>query len=205
MSTASRASILLLSALFSAPLFAESIAGSLYEAIQGESWDDLRVPVTSIPLQGQSGDPDIDTTGILLFDDTTAEQVSVLYQMPHAWKFGTSVVLHLHWSKSTDAVGDIEWEEKHRTCANNSVCGSWTDWAPATTRSQAIASNQAVLIDGWAATSMTGLIGSDMLHVQFRRNPGATDDNYGADARLFDADLHYRVHGIGSDQEYPRR
>jgi hypothetical protein len=42
-----------------------------------------------------------------------------------------------------------------------------------------------------------------MLHVIIRRNPAAAGDTYAADAILFDADVHYRVHGLGSEQEYP--
>jgi hypothetical protein len=109
----------------------------------------------------------------------------------------------VHWGKSTDAAGDVEWEERHRIIKNGSVPGAWTSFAAATARSQTIASDQAVLIDSWAEIAMTGCIGSDMLHVQIRRNPAATDDNYAADAVLYDADLHYRVYGLGSSQEYP--
>lgn len=180
-----------------------SLAGSLYEAIQGESWEDLRTPATVIPLHGQSGDPDVDTDGTLLFDATSAEQIAIIFQMPHAWVHGSGVRLHVHWGKSSDAAGDVEWEEKHRIILNGSVPGAWTDWAAATTRNQAIAANQAVLIDGWAEITMTGGVGSSMLHILIRRNPDSTDDNYAADARLYDADLHYRVHWLGSEQEYP--
>ena len=180
-----------------------TFAGSLYEVMQTESWDDLRTPATAIPLQGQSGDPDVDTDGTLLFDDSTAEQVALIYQLPHAWVEGTGVRFHVHWSKSTDATGDVVWEEKHRIIKNGSVPGAWTTFAAATSRSQTIASNQAVLIDGFTEIDMTGCVGSSMLHVIVRRNPDATGDTYAADARLFDADVHYRVHGLGSEQEYP--
>ena len=180
-----------------------TLAASLYAVLQSEAWDDLRTPATAIPLQGQSGDPDAATDGTLLFDASTAEQVSLIYQMPHAWVHGSAVRLHVHWSKSTDAAGDVEWEERHRIIKNNAVPGAWTEWAAATARSQTIASDQAVLIDTWGEITMTDCVGSSMLHVQIRRNPDATDDNYAADAVLFDADLHYRVYGLGSEQEYP--
>lgn len=180
-----------------------SIAGSLYEVLQTESWEDLRTPATAIPLQGNSGDPDVDTDGTLLFDATTAEQVALIFQMPHAWKHGTGVRVHVHWSKSTDAVGDVEWEMNYRTIANGSVPGAWSGWAAATARSQTIAADQAVIIDAFTEVDMSGLIGSDMLHVLIRRNPDATDDTYAADAVLFDVDCHYRVFGLGSENEYP--
>jgi len=182
-----------------------TFASELYEVMQTQSWDDLRTPATAIPLQGQTGDPDVDTDGTLLFDDSDAEQVALIFQMPHAWVHGSGVRLHVHWSKSTDAAGDVVWEEKHRIIKNGSVPGAWTDWAAATSRSQTIASDQAVLIDGFTEIQMTDCIGSDMLHVLIRRNPDAATDNYAADARLFDADMHYMVRGLGSEQEYPTR
>jgi len=179
-----------------------TLASSLYIAINGPSWDDLRAPASSIPLQGQSGDPDADVDGTLLFDNSVAEQVGIIFQMPHAWK-STNVKFHVHWSKSTDAAGDVEWEMRSRIFNNNTVPGAWSSWVAATTRSKAIASDQTVLIDGWAETDMTGLIGSCMISIQLRRNPDATDDTYAADARLWEADLHYQHYGLGSQEEYP--
>ena len=44
---------------------------------------------------------------------------------------------------------------------------------------------------------------------QLRRNASATGaptgvtDTYAADARLWDVDMHYRICGLGSEQEYP--
>ena len=166
-------------------------------------WDDLRAPATAIPLQGQSGDPDADTDGTLLFDDSTAEQVSIIWQMPHAWIHGSGVRLHVHWAKSTDAAGDVEWEMRYRTVANGAVASAWSEWAAADARSHTLASDQAVVIDAWSEIAMTGLIGSCMLGVQIRRNPAATDDTYAADARLWEADIHYMVGNLGSEEEYP--
>ncbi len=180
-----------------------SLAGGLYSVFQTESWDDLLTPATAVPIRGQSGDPGVEAEGTLLFDSSSAEQIALVFQMPHAWVHGSGVRLHVHWGKTSDASGGVVWEEKHRIVRNNAIPGAWTDWAAATTRSQAIASTQHMIIDGWAEITMTSCIGSDLLQVLIRRNPGATADNYGADARLFYADLHVRKFGLGSEQEYP--
>ena len=180
-----------------------TLAAGLWSAIQGEAWDDLLTPATAVPIRGQSGDPGVEAEGTLVFDSTSAEQISLVFQMPHAWVHGSGVRFHVHWGKTSDASGDVQWEEKHRIVRNGAVPGAWTDWAAATTRSQAIASTQHTIIDGWAEITMTGCIGSDLLQVLMRRNPAASKDNYGADARLFYADLHVRRYGLGSEQEYP--
>lgn len=180
-----------------------SVAGSLYAALQGPSWDDLTTPATVVPIRGQSGDPGVEAEGTLVFDKDTAEQIALIFQMPHAWVHGSGFRLHVHWGKTTDAAGDVQWEEKHRIVKNNAIPGAWTDFAAATIRSQAIASTQHTLIDAWPEIAMTGCIGSDLLQVIVRRNPAATKDNYGADARLFYADGHVKKYGLGSEQEYP--
>jgi hypothetical protein len=180
-----------------------TLAASLYEVFQTESWDDLRTPATAIPIRGQAGDPDVEAEGTLLFDAGDAEQIALIFQMPHAWVHGSGVRLHVHWAKTTDAAGGVTWEEKHRIIRNGQVPGAWTDWAAATTRNQTIGADQKVLIDGWASITMTGCIGSDMLQTLIRRNPAATADTYAADVRMYEADIHYRVRGLGSEQEYP--
>lgn len=179
-----------------------SIAGSLFAAINGPAWDDLRAPATAIPIRGQSGDPDVDTDGTLLFDSTTAEQVAIIFQMPHAWDT-TPIKPHVHWSKTTDAAGDVEWEFRYRIFNNNSIPGAWSEWAAATSRSQTIASDQTCLVDGFGEVDMAGKRGSCLISMQIRRNPDATDDTYAADVRLWEADIHYQAYGLGSEQEFP--
>lgn len=180
-----------------------TLAAGLWSTIQGEAWDDLLTPATAVPIRGQAGDPDVEAEGTLLFDSTTAEQIALVFQMKHAWVYGSGVRLHVHWGKTTDAAGDVEWEEKHRIVRNNQLPGAWTDWAGATGRSQTIAATQHTLIDAWDEIAMPACIGSDLLQVLLRRNPGATDDTYGADVRLYYADCHVRVWGLGSEKEYP--
>lgn len=179
-----------------------TIAGSLWEAIQGEAWDDLRTPASAIPIRGKQGDPDTDTDGTLLFDSASVEQISVLYQLPHSWN-STDVRPHLHWSKTTDAAGDVVWQFRYRVFNNGAVAPDWSAWTDASTRSQTIGADQKILIDGFGSVPMAGLRASCMLSIQFRRNTDDAGDTYGADARLWDADVHYRRYGLGSEREYP--
>lgn len=186
-----------------------SVAGSLYAALQGSAWDDLRAPASSIPLRGQSGDPDDDVDGSLLFDKDAVEQVAVLYQMPHAWVQGSTVRFHIHWAKTSNASGTVLWEERHRIWDNNAITPDWSAWQKATGVSLATGADQKTRISSFPEFTMTGMKGSCMVSVQLRRNATATGaatgvtDSYAADARLWDMDMHYRVYGLGSAQEYP--
>ena len=175
---------------------------SAYTGFPAPAWDDLRAPATAIPLQGQQGDPDRDTDGTLLFSSSAVEQIAVLFQIPHSW-IGTGVRFHAHWDKSTDAGGDVVWEERHRIVNVNSIPGAWSDWAEASGRSQTIGADQTVLVDGFTEYDMTGKKVSCMVSVQLRRNVDAAGDTYAADARLWEADIHYQRFGLGSEQEYP--
>ena len=83
-----------------------SLAGDLYNVFQGEAWDDLRAPATTIPLRGQAGDPDDDVDGSLLFDAATGEQIAIIYQMPHAWD-RKNVRFHCHWAKTSNVTGHV--------------------------------------------------------------------------------------------------
>lgn len=186
-----------------------SIAASLYSVLQTESWDDLRTPASVIPIRGATGEPDPDVDGSLLFDKDAVEQCAALFQMPHAWKQGTTVRFHIHWAKTTNANGTVLWQERHRIWDNNAVTPDWSAWTGPTGISLATGADQKTRISSFAEWAMTGMKGSCMVSVQLRRNGSATGaatgvtDTYAADARLWDIDMHYRVYGLGSEQEYP--
>jgi hypothetical protein len=175
--------------------------GAAPAAAVATGWDDLRAPATVIPLQGQSGDPDRDTDGSLLFDAAAIEQIAILFQMPHPWT-GTGIRLHVHWCKSSNAVGDVIWEARHRVWGTGQVAPAWSDWTTPAGRSDPVASDQRQLIDYWAEIDMTGLGASSMVSVQIRRAATNASNTYAADARLWEADIHYQSAGFGTLTEY---
>lgn len=177
-------------------------AVSAIEDVIAVGWDDLTREAQAIPLQGQSGDPDRHVDGSLLFDQSSVEQCALRYQMPHAWT-GSNVRFHVHWSKSTDAAGDVIWQFRYKAWNINAIAPAWSDWANANSRSTTIAANQRTIIDGFPEIDMTGLLGSAMVAVELRRLATDGGDTYAADARLEDADLHYQRRGFGSVNEYP--
>ena len=79
-------------------------------------WEDLRVPVTSVKVQGASNTPDWGAflTGLQLlwFDNSTMEQVFFVVQMPHSWKEGSDICPHIHWVPSINGAQEahtVKW------------------------------------------------------------------------------------------------
>jgi hypothetical protein len=165
-------------------------------------WDDLRAPATAINPPGAVSDPDIDEDGTLLFDDGGVEQVAIIFQMPHAWKEGSAISPHLHWSKTTDAAGDVEWEYRYRVIGIGEVPPAWSTWTAADSRSAEPGATQAHTLDAFPDIDMTGQTLSSIVSFQIRRNPAAADDNYAADARLWEFDVHYQIDSRGSAEEF---
>lgn len=180
-----------------------TLAAGLYATISGPSWDDLRAPASSVPIRGQVGDPDADTDGTLLFSATATESAAIIYQMPHAWQ-STGIRFHIHWSKTTDAAGDVAWEYRHRIFNNNAIPPAWSDWLTSDHRSKTVAADQTVLVDAFPELDMAGKRPSCIVNVQIRRNVDAAADTYGADVRFWEADIHYRKWSLGTEQEYPQ-
>lgn len=175
-------------------------------------WRDILGPVTGINPLGAASDPDVDSVdGTLLFDDTTEEVIALVIQVNHDWAGNVSAEgltgrLHVHWSKTTDAAGDVEWEYRYRIFSEGDIPPSWSAWAAADTRSSAVDATQKQIIDGFPDIDMSGQEVSCIVSIQVRRNPAAADDTYGADAKLWSVDMHYLSDSFkaGSDLEYTK-
>jgi hypothetical protein len=171
--------------------------------IMNPRWDDLRAPAALINPVGSTGVPARDDDGSLLFDGagTAPEQIAHIFQTSHSWDL-TPVRPHIHWGKTTNAAGGVVWELRYRIINHNAPPPAWSAWVAAPGRSAVLGSNQNTIVDYWDPIDMTGSRRSDMLSVQMRRNPAATADTYGADARLWELDCHERRLGDGTLDEY---
>lgn len=162
-------------------------------------WDDLRAPATAINPPGQVSDPDIDPNdGAFLFDFTGIEQVPIIFQMPHGWKQESIIHPHAHWAKTTDAAGEVIWQYRYRAWNMNEIAPAWSGWITANGRSEEPGSTQKTIIEDFPEIDMTGFKISCMLSFQLRRDPTNENDNYGADAKLWEFDLHHLKDGLGS-------
>ena len=171
--------------------------------IYGTSWEDLRFPATALNPPGQASDPDLETTtGFYLFAAAGTELLYIAAQMPHAWKEGTTIQPHVHWSKTTSAAGDVVWQLEYEIVPiAGTFAGSYTAISSSTPISPTPDNDTAGehLITKLGDVSMTNQTLSCMIAMKLSRLGGDAADTYGADARLFEFDIHYQVDTFGSE------
>jgi hypothetical protein len=120
--------------------------------------------------------------------------------MPHKWKIGSDVSLHIHWCKDTSAAGTVNWQMKYKWCnigdvmPGFSVMSSGTEMIP-----NSNTANKHALYE-WADLPGAGKTLSSMLCIYLERV--SAGDTYGGSASLYEIDLHYQIDSIGSREEY---
>jgi len=178
-------------------------AGDL--TMSSAKWDDLRFPATGLNPPGAVSDPDVDTTdGTLLFDKASTETIVGIAQVPHAWKVGTNLRPHIHWTPTDDTAGDVVWKLEYKVAPiGDDVPAAYT----AATTTATIAADSDTLhilteFDDIDMSEVTGL--SCIILWKLSRIGGSTDpaDDYDNDAKLLELDFHYQIDSVGSDTEY---
>lgn len=183
-----------------------SVAASLYHVLQGEAWDDLRFPASGINPVGAVADPVVDTStypGTLLFSSSATNLIAGIAQIPHAWVAGSGLRPHIHWSKSTSAAGGVVWEFCFAVADIGGTFGAYSSWEAGTDVVSHSDTAHKHALTRFTEIDMAGKKGSTIVAWQVRRKHDATADTYGADARLWEFDFHYRVYGLGRDTEIP--
>lgn len=135
------------------------------------------------------------------------ESMSFTVQLPHAWKEGSTIFPHLHWTPRATRTGDVEWNFEY----------TWANYNPTTpVVFPAITTNTVVATGPFTAnthlitplsTANAGLVAtgktvSSILICKIWRNSGNVADTYADDAGLLFIDFHYEVDALGSRQEY---
>jgi hypothetical protein len=163
-------------------------------------WDDLRAPATGINPVGSPSPATPNTDdGSLTF--AKGNVCISWFQLPHSWKEGTDLSVHIHWSKSTTNGGTCNWQMKYKwfnigaVDPGFSVLAKGTEYVP---NSNTVGKH--ALIE-WTDLSGVGKTLSSMLCVYIARiNDG--DDTFTGNGNLYEIDCHYQVDSLGSTQEY---
>lgn len=164
-------------------------------------WEDLRFPATAINPTGAPSPMTFDTTNIGFSAAASGTQViAVVGQMPHAWKQGSSIVPHIHWSPTSTDTGSVLWRLEYKwTNINDTESGSFTtvdvlDPGDGTTLKHQLAS--------FGSISGTGKTLSSALVMKISRIGGDASDTYADAALMREFDIHYEIDTIGSRSEY---
>ena len=177
-----------------------------YSQLTG-GWDDLRFPAQGINPTGAASAPSVDDVlsglpGTLLFSGSQENIIAGVAQMPHAWRAGSPIRPHIHWSKPVGSASAVEWEFYYRQLGFPSdVAGNWVGPIAGTLTAGAPETTDAHCITSFGEVSMAGKRESSMLCWQIRRQ-GATDADNGT-ARLYEFDIHYLVDKAGTASEIP--
>lgn len=160
-----------------------------------ELWEDLRFPASALQAPA-SNYPDRDgDDGTFLFG--TGEQAFVIAQMPHAWKEGSIIRPHIHWSPVDTGSGNVAWQISYQVAGiGEAFSGSWTDIS-ALDAADGVAEKHQVAPDvSGLGVGMTDKKISTML--KFKVSRIASGDTYGSDARFLEFDIHYQLDTKGS-------
>lgn len=196
---------------------------ALYPAevrLRGEAtvWDDYMIPGTAVKTTGNSppgllggfaGNAALD---LYAFDGVnTLEQVFFTVQMPHAWKQGSTIKPHVHFSPTHTNGADTNervvrfsleytWTNINGTFGASATLQLDSDpFAPNTSQWQHLLCKNATGIDG------TGKTLSSMLVCRLYRDPADAADTYPQDVAFLQFDIHYEIDSLGSEQEYLKR
>lgn len=195
--------------------------GSLSYVGNATRWDDLKVPVNSLKIRDKNAGVDIDPaswdyfigeTALLWFEDKAVngeQSVTFTVQMPHAWKEGTNIFPHVHWtSKTAPGNSRVTWGLEYSWI---SVGGEFpntviiTGSAVATPNSGSIVAQEHVITPlGSGGIDGSGKTLSSMLVCRLFRNSSAGTDDFTGDAGLLEFDFHYQIDSDGSNQEYEK-
>lgn len=172
------------------------------ETLYGHTWDDLRFPVQAINPAGAAAPPTVDTTdGTLLFSSGATNTIAVIVQMPHAWWKGSAVTPHIHWCKTTSAAGDATWRCEYSIADGNAVFPAFQVLA---TQSTVVAGTPDTntankhLVTSFGDLPLTQNNYSCIIKMLIHRIGGDPADTYGANAKLLEFDLHYRLESRGT-------
>lgn len=178
-------------------------AGLVVEAQFQDRWDDMRFPANGLNPPGPTGAPLRNTTyGWQEFSATATNLVVAFVQFPHAWAEGTVITPHVHWMKTTNGSGTVQWELEWWHVP---IGGVLTSLSTLNTDGAVVAgtpdndTQYEHLISTFGDVDTTGWEISDMLICHIKRIGGdVTYDDYAAPAALLEFDIHYQRDSRGS-------
>lgn len=172
------------------------------------AWEDIRTTgeqtrvgttAPSFAAFGPSG-----SLKTLRFEAGHHDEVHFEIQMPHAWKEGTPIHPHVHWTPVSATAGNVVWELEYAWANINGTFGAPSNMAsdPTAAGGTAWVHKMTDLKSGGLDYIVgTGKTISSMLVCRLHRNAGAGSDTLAADVAFLEIDFHYQVDSMGSREE----
>lgn len=190
----------------------ENQSGEMRLVGEATAWEDLRISGAMVRLGSTA--PTLGAFGpsgglkVLRFESSHHDEIHFEIQMPHAWKEGTYIYPHVHWTPVNTTTGNVVWELEYAWTNINGTFG-----APSSLTSDATAAGGTAWVhkvtplkDGSSNTYIdgTGKTISSMLVCRLHRNAGSGSDTLASDVAFLEFDIHYEVDSFGSDEEYTK-
>jgi hypothetical protein len=166
-----------------------------------DQWEDENI--AGITLGAGSSGPDLialNTTpiNVYAFDGgATIEQLYGMIEIPHAYKQGSDITLHIHWMPTTTGTGNVKWGINYQWVNAGDVYSSSATLATVTVAASGTAwdgtNTDVVVISG------TGKNISSQFAFRLFRDPSDAADTYAGDAALINVGIHYQKDGNGSN------
>lgn len=164
-------------------------------------WDDMRTPISSVRVPAALAPVWTAYKGsqVLAFDGTSSDFVYFVAQLPHSYKEGTNLDVHIHWTPEDNTAGNVKWQLTYSWANIDGIFPAETIVerivaTPEVTDKQIL--TDLVNIDG------TGKAVSSMLLCSLARLGGDVEDTYNAkDAYLLEIDFHFEIDTVGSRTE----
>jgi hypothetical protein len=182
----------------------------MYETINSQVWDDLRIEPTARGTGAKTPVYIAYKTSMYLyaFDDAAAaaeKELNFKMQMPHSWKQGTAVHMHVHWlSLSTGNPNEVvRWGFEYCVANINAVFPATATiyaTAPYSPPSTTPTIDTHYLTE-FAEISMTGKTVSCIMLGRIFRNSSNAADTFTGTAGLVSIDAHYQLDSLGSSSE----
>lgn len=165
-------------------------------------WEDENV--AGVELGAGAAEPDlVAVNGTTLFarafdGNATSEELFGAIELPHSYKEGSNITIHIHWMPTTTGSGNVKWNVDYQWVNAGDTFGN-----SVTTVSSTVAASGTA----WDGTNtdiatLTGTGKTISSHLMFRlyRNPGDAADTYTSDAALIAFGVHYEIDTPGSRQ-----
>lgn len=167
-------------------------------------WEDLRFPAATINPAGLTSGAARELTGVfagsLLFDAASTEICVGSAQFPHSKMLDTMIYPHVHWTPTSTDAGNVLWRLEYIIADRGEVFpASYT--VINTLAEASLIANMHLSTPLGTGIDTTGYGISTMMVWKLSRIGGDGTDDYGADARLLEFDIHYQADEIGSAEE----
>jgi len=162
-------------------------------------WDDIILSPES--LGTGSSAPDLITfvggTRTYGFNGSnTMEQLYGSFEVPHAYREGTDLRPHIHWTPTTTGLGNVKWQMEYAIASINTTFPTTTTIISAVDSAGGIANQN--LASEFDIISGIGIEVGTVCRFRLFRDPTDIEDTYTGDAGLVSLGIHYEIDGDGS-------